>query len=87
MSDEQTSQDLPAVLLDPPVLPPTYTSIEDLIKNVPTFQDDVRTYYARLRGEYTQRIAEIDDFLGFLEMQGELGTRLERVERFVGLVK
>jgi hypothetical protein len=88
MPDEQTSQDLPAVLLDaPPVLAPTYTSVEDLIKQVPTFQDDVRTYYARLRSEYTQRVAEIDSFLGFLEMQGELGTRLERVERFVGIVK
>ena len=84
MSDEQT--DL-IESVDAPALPATYTSIEDLIKHVPTFQADVRTYYARLRSEYAERIAEIDDLLGFLEMEGELGTRLERVERFVGLGK
>lgn len=56
-----------------------------LIQDDPKIVDEVRAYYALLQIEYTQRVAEIEMFLGFAEGCEALGTRLARLEAFVGI--
>lgn len=46
---------------------------------------EVREYYMLLREDYTRRMAEIEAFLGFAADQEGLGTRLHKVEAFLGI--
>lgn len=57
----------------------------DLIQDDPEIVNEVRAYYALLQIEYTRRVAEIEKFLGFAEGCEALGTRLARLEAFVGI--
>lgn len=60
-------------------------AITDLIESNPSFVTAVREYYARKRIDYLARTSEIEALLGFLEGEGDLGTRLHNLERFVGI--
>ena len=57
----------------------------DLIQDDPEIVNEVRAYYALLQVEYTRRAAEIEKFLGFAEGCEALGTRLHKVESFLGI--
>ena len=46
---------------------------------------EVREYYEMMQAEYTRRLAEIERFLGFTEGSEALGTRLHKVEKFLGI--
>lgn len=64
---------------------PGYTSMADLLDNEPSAAAAVREYYMRKRLDYIARTAAIEELLGFLEGEGELGTRLHNLERFTGI--
>jgi len=51
----------------------------------PDVRAEVRQYYDLLKVDYTKRIADIETFLGFVDSAEDLGTRLARLERFVGI--
>lgn len=74
MSDEQTPKDVPH-----------YTAVADLIESEPSFVEAVKDYYAAKRSDYQQRIADIEDLLGFLHSEEDLSTRLSKLERFTGI--
>lgn len=65
------SDRIPDTLLQP--APPTELLVE------------VRRYYELLQIDYTRRAAEIEKFLGFAESSEALGTRLHKVEMFLGV--
>jgi hypothetical protein len=46
---------------------------------------EVRHYYSLLEIEYKRRAAEIEAFLGFSEGSEALGTRLHKIETFLGI--
>ena len=46
---------------------------------------EVREYYALLQIEYAKRASEIEAFLGFAESSEGLGTRLHKIENFLGI--
>ena len=46
---------------------------------------EVRQYYAVLQLEYARRTSEIEAFLGFAESCEALGTRLHKIEAFLGI--
>lgn len=45
----------------------------------------VRAYYEGLQADYTRRVSEIEAFLGFAEGAEALGTRLAKIELFLGI--
>jgi hypothetical protein len=45
----------------------------------------MRAYYEGLRGEYLQRVAEIEAFLSFAQQSDDLGVRIARLEQFLGV--
>lgn len=70
---------------DPQVTTSDYDAIRDLIENEPAAMVAVREYYERKRIDYAARILAIETFLGFLASEGEIATRLHRLENFVGI--
>lgn len=64
---------------------PTYTAVADLIESEPSFVEAVKDYYAKKRDDYAQRVANIEDLLGFIRSEQDLGTRLHRLEQFTGV--
>lgn len=88
MSDTTTTPVSVEIVATAPVDLPNYTaytSVSDLFENEPEVVEAVREYYARKRLDYIKRTTEIELFLGFLESEVELGTRLHNLERFVGI--
>lgn len=51
----------------------------------PQIVAEVRHYFADLQMDYLRRASEIEKFLGFVESREELGTRLHKVEAFLGI--
>lgn len=45
----------------------------------------VRAYFALLRTSLHERVAEIETFLGFVEVEGDLAVRVGKLEHFTGL--
>lgn len=46
---------------------------------------EVREYYEMIQVEYTRRLADIEQFLGFAVGSEALGTRLHKIEQFLGI--
>jgi hypothetical protein len=70
---------------DEPVVTVEVRHFRDMLQDDPEIANEVRAYFSQLLVDYTVRMAEIEVFLGFVESAEALGTRLERVERFVGI--
>lgn len=82
--DENESQDpVVEIVRDNECEPPS--RFVTLLQDDPEIMTEVRHYYALLQIEYVKRASEIEKFLGFVESAEELGARLARVERFVGI--
>ena len=58
-------------------------AIADLIESEPNFIEGVKDYYAAKRADYVQRIGDMEHFLGFIEVEGDLGTRIGKLENFL----
>lgn len=86
MSEQTTIPDLDAA---PPldVLTADETVPDTLVEPPPTSDvlTEVRHYYALLQHDYARRVLEIEKFLGFAEGCEALGTRLAKVEAFLGI--
>lgn len=70
---------------DEPAITVEVRHFRDMIRDDPEIMGEVRHYFASMHADYMQRAAEIERFLGFVESAEGLGTRLERLERFVGV--
>lgn len=46
---------------------------------------EVRHFYELMQIDYVRRAGEIEKFLGFMESAEDLGTRLARLENFLGI--
>lgn len=62
-----------------------YSSVSELLDNEPGAADAVREYYIAKRADYLERVGKIEDLLGFMRGEGDLGTRLHNLERFTGV--
>jgi hypothetical protein len=60
-------------------------ALRSLIADEPEIVNEVKHYLALQQLDYTQRIAEIEAFLGFAESCEGLGARLHKVEAFLGI--
>ena len=59
--------------------------LRELIDGDPRLMEEVKAYFQKLQIDYARRVGEIEVFLGFVEGQQDLGTRLHRLETFLGV--
>lgn len=72
------------------VAPPPQASAPDKLVATAIVPTDaeieaVTAYYSLLRGQLLQRVADIESFLGFLDVEGDLAVRVGKLERFTGI--
>ena len=53
--------------------------------NIDHIVDVARTYVVKRRAELLERVHAMEAFLGFVEVAGELATRVAKLERFTGM--
>lgn len=60
------------------------TAMRELLSD-PQIVLEVRHYFADLQRDYARRVYELEKFLGFIESEEDLGSRIARLEAFVGV--
>lgn len=60
------------------------TAMRELLSD-PQIVLEVRHYFADLQHDYARRVLEIEKFLGFIVSEEDLGSRIARLEAFVGI--
>ena len=53
--------------------------------NIDHIVEVARTYVVKRRAELLERVHAMEAFLGFVEVDGELATRVAKLERFTGM--
>ena len=79
------SHEAEIVSIDPARVSDDQARIADLIDKDPRLMEEVKHYFQLLQINYSRRMLEIEVFLGFMEGSADLGTRLHRVETFLGI--
>lgn len=60
------------------------TAMRELLSD-PQIVLEVRHYFADLQHDYARRVLELELFLGFIASEEDLGTRVAKLEAFVGI--
>lgn len=68
----------------PEIVQRDLTAMRELLSD-PQIALEVRHYFADLQHDYARRVLELEKFLGFIESEEDLGTRVARLEAFVGI--
>lgn len=61
------------------------TIVEPETPSVPPDMTAVRAHFRAVQADLTQRVSEIESFLGFAEGVEALGTRVSKLELFLGV--
>lgn len=75
MSDMPDTPEVAAEVIDREAIP------DDL--NIDHIVEVARTYVEKRRVELLERVAQLESFLGFVAVDGELSARVAKLERFV----
>lgn len=86
MSDD-TQLEIPAevVTIDPETVASDQESFRQMLAKDPAILNEVRHHFELLQLDYLRRASEIERFLGFMVGEQDLGTRLHRLETFLGI--
>jgi hypothetical protein len=85
MPDVVDSDPIVEISVDPDAVMDRQQRLRELFDREPEIMSEVKHYFDLLKIDYARRTCEIELFLGFVESAEGLGTRLERVERFLGI--
>jgi hypothetical protein len=73
------------ISVDPDAVMDRQQRLREMFDREPEIANEVKHYFELLKIDYAHRMSEIELFLGFLESAADLGTRLHKVELFLGI--